>query len=142
MRHRFDASSFRSSSSLYWPRPRHSLITRWRAQFDTSKSLTLKGTISKVEWINPHIYVYLDVKDADGTMATWALETLPTASVTQGRAEQGYRDGPARRSRHGCRESRQRWAKRLAWVGKINVRGWPLLSVGRRWPDRTVRACL
>src|SRR5213593_2642286 len=50
-------------------------------QFDTSKSLTLKGTISKVEWINPHIYVYLDVKDADGTVATWALDTLPTAML-------------------------------------------------------------
>ena len=50
-------------------------------QFDTSKSLTLKGSISKVNWMNPHIYVYLDVKETDGTVSTWALETLPTAMM-------------------------------------------------------------
>jgi hypothetical protein len=50
-------------------------------QFDTSKSLTLKGSIAKVQWMNPHIYVYLDVKEADGTVETWALETLPTAMM-------------------------------------------------------------
>ena len=50
-------------------------------QFDTSKSLTLKGSISKVNWMNPHIYVYLDVKETDGSVSTWALETLPTAMM-------------------------------------------------------------
>jgi len=50
-------------------------------QFDTTKSLTLKGTISKVQWMNPHIYLFLDVKEADGTVSTWALETLPTAMM-------------------------------------------------------------
>ena len=50
-------------------------------QFDTSKPVTLMGTISKVNWMNPHIYVFLDVKEADGTVTTWALETLPTAMM-------------------------------------------------------------
>ena len=50
-------------------------------QFDRAKSLTLKGSISKVNWMNPHIYVYLDVKETDGTVSTWALETLPTAMM-------------------------------------------------------------
>jgi len=50
-------------------------------QFDTSKSLTLKGSIAKLQWMNPHIYVYIDVKEADGTVTTWALETLPTAMM-------------------------------------------------------------
>src|SRR5713101_2768939 len=40
-------------------------------QFDTSKALTLKGTISKVNWMNPHIYVFLDVKEADGNATQW-----------------------------------------------------------------------
>src|SRR5262245_65524712 len=48
-------------------------------QFDVSKPMTLKGVISKVDWINPHIYVHLDVKDSDGTTNTWTLATLPTA---------------------------------------------------------------
>ena len=55
----------------------HSVV----GQFDTAKSLTLKGSISKVQWMNPHIYVYLEVKEADGTESSWALETLPTAMM-------------------------------------------------------------
>jgi hypothetical protein len=50
-------------------------------EFDTGKAVTLKGTISKVQWMNPHIFVYLDVKEADGTVSSWALETLPTAMM-------------------------------------------------------------
>jgi hypothetical protein len=47
------------------------------AEYDSSHVLTLKGTISKVEWTNPHIYIYVDVKDADGKVSTWALEGYP-----------------------------------------------------------------
>jgi len=46
--------------------------------FDVSTQATLKGVISKIDWVNPHIYIYLDVKDDDGKVRTWALETLPT----------------------------------------------------------------
>jgi Family of unknown function (DUF6152) len=46
-------------------------------QFDMSKSLALKGTIAKVDWINPHPYLHLDVKDGDGKVTAWALSTLP-----------------------------------------------------------------
>lgn len=44
------------------------------AQFDVAKNIYLKGTLSKVEWINPHSYLYLDVKDARGKVTTWSLE--------------------------------------------------------------------
>jgi hypothetical protein len=50
-------------------------------EFDTSKSLTLKGVVSKVEWGNPHIFIFLDVKGDDGTTTTWSLETLPPAMM-------------------------------------------------------------
>jgi Family of unknown function (DUF6152) len=46
--------------------------------FDVSKTVAIKGTISKIDWINPHIYIYVDVKDASGTVTTWKVETLPT----------------------------------------------------------------
>lgn len=46
------------------------------AEFDAGKTVTLHGTISKVDWINPHIFVYLDVKDG-GKTTTWALQSLP-----------------------------------------------------------------
>ena len=47
------------------------------AEFDSSKTLILRGTISKVDWVNPHIFVYLDVKDDGGKTTTWALQSLP-----------------------------------------------------------------
>ena len=48
------------------------------AEFDGYKPIELKGTISRVEWINPHIHLFLDVKDATGKMTTWAVEGGPT----------------------------------------------------------------
>ena len=50
----------------------------FQAEFDANKAVTLKGTLSKVDWINPHIYFYLDVKDDGGKMTTWTLESIPT----------------------------------------------------------------
>ena len=47
------------------------------AEFDSGKTLTLKGVVSKVDWINPHIFVYLDVRDDAGKTTTWMLQSLP-----------------------------------------------------------------
>lgn len=44
------------------------------AQYDRSKPVTLKGIVTKVEWQNPHIYFYVDVKDDDGKVSKWAVE--------------------------------------------------------------------
>ena len=43
------------------------------AEFDDQKPLKLTGTLTKVEWTNPHIWYYLDVKNPDGTVTKWAL---------------------------------------------------------------------
>lgn len=53
-------------------------------QFDTMSRVTLTGTVSRVDWINPHVYVYLDVENDDGTVTTWGLETGPTARLRRG----------------------------------------------------------
>jgi hypothetical protein len=47
------------------------------AEFNPEKTVTLKGFVSKVDWVNPHIYVYLDVKDESGKVTTWMLQSLP-----------------------------------------------------------------
>jgi Family of unknown function (DUF6152) len=47
------------------------------AEFDADKTVTLRGVVSKVDWINPHIFVYVDVKDNAGKTTTWALQSLP-----------------------------------------------------------------
>ena len=43
--------------------------------------MELTGTISEVDWINPHVYIHLDVKDEKGSVTPWRLETLPTAML-------------------------------------------------------------
>jgi hypothetical protein len=48
-------------------------------QFDVNKTVVIEGVVSKVDWVNPHIYVHLDVKDGAGKVATWRLEGLPVA---------------------------------------------------------------
>ena len=50
-------------------------------QFDGAKRATITGTISKVDWINPHVYIYLDVAEESGAVTTWRLESLPTAML-------------------------------------------------------------
>jgi hypothetical protein len=47
------------------------------AEYDSKTLVTLTGVITKVEWTNPHIYFYIDVKDASGTVANWAVEGYP-----------------------------------------------------------------
>ena len=43
------------------------------AEFDDTKPLKITGTITKVEWQNPHIWYYVDVKNADGSVTNWAF---------------------------------------------------------------------
>lgn len=49
-------------------------------QFDTSKPTTLTGTVTKIDWINPHVYVNVAVK-AEGGTETWRLGTAPPAMM-------------------------------------------------------------
>ena len=51
------------------------------AEFDIEKPLTLKGVVTKVEWVNPHVYLSMDVKDQGGKTTTWSLSTLGPAGV-------------------------------------------------------------
>ncbi len=44
------------------------------AEFDSTKPVKLRGTISKMEWINPHAWVHLEVLEEDGTTVTWMIE--------------------------------------------------------------------
>lgn len=47
------------------------------AEYDGSKPVTLKGKVTKFEWVNPHSWVYIDVTDDKGSTANWACETAP-----------------------------------------------------------------
>ena len=43
-------------------------------EFDVEKPIKLQGTITRVEWINPHAWIHMDVKRPDGTVESWAIE--------------------------------------------------------------------
>jgi hypothetical protein len=47
------------------------------AEFDDQKSVTLVGTVTKLEWTNPHVWVYIDVKDEKGDLQHWQCESGP-----------------------------------------------------------------
>ena len=47
------------------------------AEFDSNKPVTLRGTITKVEWINPHSWVHINVKEPDGKVTSWMIEGGP-----------------------------------------------------------------
>jgi hypothetical protein len=55
------------------------------AEFDGAKMVTLTGVVTKVDWVNPHAYIYVDVKGEDGKVVNWALETgAPNMLYRQG----------------------------------------------------------
>ncbi len=55
------------------------------AEFDQNKLITLRGTLTKVEFTNPHGWLYLNVKDSNGKVLNWAVETgAPIQLIRQG----------------------------------------------------------
>ena len=51
------------------------------AEFDVDKPIELKGTLTKMAWVNPHGWIYIDVKNPDGTVTNWAIEAGATAGL-------------------------------------------------------------
>jgi exonuclease VII large subunit len=54
------------------------------AEYDAKKPIELKGTITKVDWMNPHVYFYIDVKDESGKIDNWAFEMGPPRLLERG----------------------------------------------------------
>jgi len=55
------------------------------AEYDANRPMTLRGTVTKVDWINPHAWIYIDVKDTDGNIVAWKIETgAPNALIRRG----------------------------------------------------------
>lgn len=45
------------------------------SEFDESKPVTIEGVVTRVDWENPHVHYYVDVKQSDGTVVNWSCET-------------------------------------------------------------------
>jgi len=55
------------------------------AEYDIDKPVTITGTLTKLEWVNPHGWIYLDVKGTDGKVVNWAVEFgAPNALLRRG----------------------------------------------------------
>jgi hypothetical protein len=53
------------------------------AEFDRDQAMKVTGTVRKVEWTNPHIWIYVDVKNPDGTVTNWAFQGGPPSYLTR-----------------------------------------------------------
>jgi hypothetical protein len=51
------------------------------AEFDTTKTVSVTGVVTKLDWLNPHIWVYVDAKDAAGKVTKWQFEGGPPNSL-------------------------------------------------------------
>ena len=55
------------------------------AEFDANRPVTLTGAVAKVEWINPHAWLHIDVEDAQGQVSRWLIELgAPNAMIRRG----------------------------------------------------------
>jgi len=64
------------------------------AEYDVNKPLTLTGTLARMEWVNPHGWIYMDVKQPDGTVRQWTVETsAPGQMSRRGLKKNDFVDG-------------------------------------------------
>jgi hypothetical protein len=95
------------------------------AEFDAAKPVTLEGTVARLEWTNPHAWLYLDVPGADGGRVQWALELSAPSAL----ARRGLRPDVAR---PGTKLVVQGYA---AKNGKPAARAWLVVLPGGRTID-------
>ena len=100
-------------------------------QYDASRPLTLTGVISKVDWINPHVYLHLDVKEKDGAVTTWTLSTLPTAMMRRaGLTKESLQGQPGEVVTITAIAARDE-TKKLGWISKITYADRHHVQLGR-----------
>ena len=66
----------------------------FNAEFDANKPIKFKGTVTKMLWVNPHAWIYVDVKKADGTVEEWMVETgTPNTLLRRGLTKESLKEG-------------------------------------------------
>ena len=64
------------------------------AEFDSTKPVTLRGVVTRMEWINPHSWIHLDVKNPDGTVSKWMIEGgTPNTLLRRGFTKDSLKSG-------------------------------------------------
>ena len=86
------------------------------AEFDAKKPIKLQGTVTKMEWVNPHSWMHLDVKKADGKTEAWMIELGPPGALV-----------------------RRGWSKQSVPVGmQLNVEGFQAIDGTKKANGRDV----
>src|SRR4026207_1851027 len=66
----------------------------FNAEFDANKPVKFKGTVTKMLWVNPHAWIYVDVKKPDGTVEDWMIETVtPNTQLRRGLTKESLKEG-------------------------------------------------
>jgi Family of unknown function (DUF6152) len=66
----------------------------FNAEFDANKPVKFKGTVTKMLWVNPHAWIYVDVKKPDGTVEEWMVETgTPNTLLRRGLTKDALKEG-------------------------------------------------
>jgi hypothetical protein len=63
------------------------------AEYDRTKPIELKGTVTNVEWLNPHIHFYMDVKDGSGKVANWNFQLASANGLARAGWTQRMKNG-------------------------------------------------
>jgi len=64
------------------------------AEFDSTKPVTLRGVVTRMEWINPHSWIHLDVRNPDGTVSKWMIEGgTPNTLLRRGFTKDSLKSG-------------------------------------------------
>jgi hypothetical protein len=66
----------------------------FNAEFDDNKPVKFRGTVTRMLWVNPHAWIYVDVKKPDGTSEEWAVETgTPNTLLRRGLTKDALKEG-------------------------------------------------
>lgn len=69
--------------ALFISTPQVTAHHAFSAEFDAAKPVEITGVVTKAEWVNPHSWVYVDVKESDGTVSNWGFEFGAPFSLKQ-----------------------------------------------------------
>ena len=91
-----------------------------RAEFDINAPFTVTGTVTRVEWTNPHTWFYVDVKDERGAVVNWAMEMGGPNALMRA----GWKRTSINAEVHGQRDARLQRCHVVSTVGVEPARAW------------------
>lgn len=124
--------------------PHHS----FSAEYTAERTVALTGTLARLDWVNPHVWIYVDVKSPDGAVARWAVECgAPNAMLRRGASKEALQVGtevvvdgyPAKDGRPTIKGRSLRWpGKRIVYIGSpgTGAPDDPAASPGTAFPPK------